>query len=665
MVEIMEPPANKSLLSSSRPGVPTLYIDYETRSRCDLRKHGAWNYSLDPSTQVLCMAHKIDDMPIGLWQPFLGDNPYMMPAEVFHHVCNGGLIEAHNAFFEYVIWHHVLNWPAVPIERWRCSAALAASQGLPRSLAGAALGAGLAVEKDQEGHRLMLKMCKPRKPTKNDKREWFESREDLIRLGQYCEQDVATEYALSQKLGSLSDFEQRVWHLDMKINTRGVQCDVEACKGAVSMLSQLAQQGKREIEELTEGAVKSPGQVVKLCDWLQQQGVEIADLRAATVKECLKGTVLPDKARRALEIRQANSKSSTKKYQAMIDRAAADGRIRSLLLYWGALTGRWAGAGIQIQNFPSGNLEHETVVGLIEAIREEDLEYLKVFGEPNDVLSSCLRAMLIAKPGHNLIDFDYASIEARILLWLADDQRALDIFRRKECIYKDMAATIYSVIPDKITKAQRKLGKVAVLGLGYGMGDEKFQMTCKKFGIDIDLPFASRIVAAYREKYPRVKQLWRDMNTIALRAVREGVPGRVGHLHISMRDGNMIMLLPSGREIIYRKPFITLEPAPWDELQIIERLNYISPRGPVGTYGAKLIENGTQGAARDMLAYAMLEIDGEGHDIVLSVHDEAAAEVAEGVTLEMILKILERKDEWAEGIPIDSEGWIGKRFRKD
>jgi DNA polymerase len=649
----MEPPANKSLLSSSRPGVPTLYIDYETRSRCDLRKHGAWNYSLDPSTQVLCMAHKIGAKPIGLWQPFLGDNPYMMPAEVFHHVCNGGLIEAHNAFFEYVIWHHVLNWPAVPIEQWRCSAALAASQGLPRSLAGAALGAGLAVEKDQEGHRLMLKMCKPRKPTKNDKREWFESREDLIRLGQYCEQDVATEYALSQKLGSLSDSEQRVWHLDMKINTRGVQCDVEACKGAVSMLSQLAEQGKREIEELTEGAVKSPGQVVKLCDWLQQQGVEIADLRAATVKECLKGTVLTDKARRALEIRQANSKSSTKKYQAMIDRAAADGRIRSLLLYWGALTGRWAGAGIQIQNFPRGSIKHETVMGLIPAIVEEDLKYLRALGDPTDTLSSCLRAMLIAKPGHELIGADYSSIEARVLLWLAGDERGLEIFRQGQDIYVDMAATIYGVLPDQVTKDQRMLGKVAILGLGYGMGAQKFVLTCKGYGIDIDLSMAERVVQAYRTKYFKVKELWQNYNSLAIEQIKNN-PGR------SMR-----LELPSGREIVYQRPRLTPEPAPWDELQLIDRIQYESPRGPVHTYGAKLVENITQAVARDVMAHAMVELDAAGLDIVLSVHDEIVIEVPEGTTsVDAVCDLMCRLPDWARGLPVAAEGWIGKRFRK-
>jgi len=630
---------------SSSSGVPTLYIDFETRSHCDLKKHGAWNYSIDPSTEVLCMAWKIDDGPINLWTR---DMPF--PYVVAKHVKAGGLVEAHNAFFEYVIWHHVLKLHKIPIKQWRCSAALAASRGLPRSLAGAATAAGLSVEKDREGYLLMLKMCKPRKPTKNNPAEWHETPEDLERLGQYCIQDVRTEYELSKKLGHLSDFEQRVWHLDLKINTRGVQCNVEACKAAVEILDELAEQGKREIEDLTQGAVKSPAQVVKLCDWMQGQGVDIPSLAKDVVSEYL-GTDLPVKVRTALEIRQRNSKASTKKYQAMIDRAASDGRIRSLLLYWGAHTGRWAGSGIQVQNFPKGKLSAETAESLLPAILGRDIEFLSALGDPGELLSSCLRSMLVSKPGYRLIGADYASIEARVLLWLAGDERGLQIFRRGDDIYVDMAAGIYGVLPNEVTKDQRALGKVAILGLGYGMGAQKFVATCKSWGIPINPQLAQRVVDTYRDKYQRVQQLWRDTDYKAKKQIKT--------------TGELRLRIPSGREIVYNKPSIGMEPAPWDPLQMTERMSYESPRGLTHTYGAKLVENITQAVARDLLAHAMLNIEAAGYDIVLSVHDEVVVEVLKGVSsVEEICGLMCELPDWAAGIPVAAEGWEGETFRK-
>jgi DNA polymerase len=641
--------------------VPTLYVDFETRSECDLRKHGAWIYSKHPSTEVLCMAWKIDDGPINLWTR---NTPF--PAAVYNHVLiNRGLNEAHNAFFEYVIWHNTLKLPVVPIQQWRCSAALAATHGLPRSLAGASAAAGLDVEKDREGHLLMLKMCKLRKPTKNNPAKWHETPEDLKRLGEYCVQDVATEYALSQKLGHLSDTEQRVWHTDLKINLRGVQCDVEAVKGAIDLLTQLEERGKRDIERVTKGAVKSPAQVVALCDWIKQRGIELDGLAKANVSEALAREDLPPEVREVLEIRQANSKSSTKKYQAMLDRADTDGRIRSLLLYYGAHTGRWAGSGIQIQNFPRGTLKAAVAEGLIDAIKDRDIEYLEALGDPSELLSSCLRSMLTARPGYELIGADYSSIEARVLLWLADDQRGLDLFRGGRCIYRDMAGDIYGKLPDDVTDAERMLGKVAILGLGYGMGWKKFVLTCKGWGISISDAMAERVVFAYRNKYAKVKQLWYDMNSAAINAIRYGTTSRVGRCVVSRRDGNMIIRLPSGREIVYNKPELSQEPAPWDPEQLIDRISYESPRGRTDTYGAKLIENVTQAAARDLMAGAMLELEDAEHDVVLSVHDEAVVEVPEGTVEEWeVSDMLCKLPAWAAGLPVAAEGWVSRRFRK-
>ena len=201
-----------------------IYFDLETRSEVDLLKVGAWVYSQHPSTEVMCMAHKWDDRPTELWvpqsyealsqrlSPTIGaDNLiYHLPPAAPRWVKEARRM-AHNAWFESCMWINCLvpkyGFPEVPADLWYCSSAWAAQFAIPKSLEGAGQALGLDVQKDKEGHTLMLKMCKPTKAWMDgdkDAPKWHEDPKDLERLYQYCIQDVDTEYELAQRLGAMS-----------------------------------------------------------------------------------------------------------------------------------------------------------------------------------------------------------------------------------------------------------------------------------------------------------------------------------------------------------------------------------------------------------------------------------------------------------------------------
>ena len=225
-----------------------IYLDFETRSKADLKKVGAWKYSMHPSTEVLCMAWAIDDGEVQLWKP--GDEAPLFirkPKDIDELLIKTFLdlstdtYEAHNAFFERAIWTNVLKWGPV---NWTCSAAKCAAHSLPRALDKAGEALGLTIQKDQEGKRIMMKMCRPRKPSKHNPSVWHEDPEDFEKLYKYCMDDVRAERALSKALKPLNKIEQKVWALDQKINERGINVDMEAVKAAIQVSVELSQKRK-------------------------------------------------------------------------------------------------------------------------------------------------------------------------------------------------------------------------------------------------------------------------------------------------------------------------------------------------------------------------------------------------------------------------------------
>jgi DNA polymerase len=572
-------------------------IDFETFSELDVKKVGAYKYAEHASTEVLCLRWNYPEDPdfVYLWTP--GEDREELE-DLFACINNGEEVEAHNAGFEWVIWNGVCvskyGFPELNVNNLYCSAAKAAAASMPRKLEDLAVALNSPIQKDMDGHRVMLKLSKPRKPSKNNPAtRWTKDAVpgDFEKLYDYCGDDVLAEKAASQMLPDLSKTERRVWLLDQLINTRGIYCDIELCKIAVDFAKEFQDKLLKELDAITNGYVKTAKQVVKFKDWLNLQGVSLPNLQADTVEEALNDAEIKGDARRALEIRRHLAKSSITKFEAMLRMASEDdGRIRGTLLYHGAGTGRWTGRGIQPQNFIRGSVKDlET---LFETLAMGDLDLFEmVYENPMDALASATRGMLRAEPGHKLVAGDYAAIEARVLFWLAGCSDGLSVFKRGEDIYKDMATDIYRIRMADVTKDQRQLGKQAILGLGYGMGKPKFKTTCLGYGMEVSDSLAALAVDTYREKYFQVPEYWRGMEKAAIKAVETKSVIKFKNLKWGVKGPWLFCQLPSGRKLGYFKPRVEKVASQWGAKPTLKYMSVNSVTRQwekTKTYGGKL-----------------------------------------------------------------------------
>lgn len=648
-------------------------LDFETFSELNVKTVGAFRYAEHPSTDILCLRwnYPEDKDHVYLWTP---DDDFEELDDLFRAIELGEKVEAHNAQFEWCIWNTVgrekYDFPELPLKQLYCSAAKGAGCSMPRSLEGLGEALNTPIKKDKEGHNVMLQLSKPRKPTKNNPDPVFTKEkypEKYERLYNYCGDDVLSEKSASNLLPELSPYERKVWMLDQIINRRGIYCDIQLCKIAVSFAEKFQKKLLKELVELTEGQVKTAKQVAKLKAWLHSEGVEIPDLQADTVDKFLDKDSVQGGARRALEIRRHLGKSSITKFKAMLSRACEDGRIRGTLLYHGAGTGRWTGRGIQPQNFIRGSIKDLDT--LFEVLSEGDLELFEMLYEnPMDALASATRGMLRAAPGNKLIAGDYSAIEARVLFWLAGCLQGLEVFKKGEDIYKDMASDIHKVPIGKITKDQRQLGKQAILGLGFGMGKPKFKTTCLGYGMDVTDGLAGLAVNTYRTKYYQVPEFWKGMEHAAIKAVKTGSVIKYRNLKWGVRGRWLFCQLPSGRKLAYYNPKIKTVASQWGgkpTLTYMSVNSYTKKWERTKTYGGKLVENVVQATARDLMVNSLFQVEKEGYKTVLTVHDEIVTEVKEDFgSPKEFEQIMERLPEWAKGCPVKAEAWEGLRFKK-
>lgn len=681
-------------------------IDFETKSKVDIKKAGGWRYSEDPSTDVLVLKFRIPGSEImGHWDPVfetLEEDPLEPLKPLFEWIENGGLIEAHNAQFEEAIWQNVMvkkyGCPNVRPSQWRCSASKAAALALPRSLEEVGKALHLPIEKDMEGRRLMLKMSKPKKPLKADKEKWLsdpdirllddkmtfyhdpsgeeitlwnEEPKDMLRLFEYCTRDVETEEVASEAMLDLSPSELKVWQLDQTINRRGIFCDVPLIKKSLTFIEKYSEVLTKELQEVTNGEIKTSGQVKKILEWLEDEGVFMDSLAKANIEEALGWDFLSPNARRVLEIRQLLALTSPKKLKAMLTMVGEGDRIRGTLMYHGASTGRWSGKGIQPQNLPRGTVKD--VDSCIEALEKDSYEeFSEKYPDVLGAVSSCIRGMLCAAPGKKLYCADFSSIESRALFWLADEIGGLEIYHTHGKVYESMAADIYGVPMESIKKGsfERQLGKQAILGCGYQMGWKTFIDTCAGYGIEITKEQSQMAVNAYRMKFERVKAFWYEAEAAAIEAVLK--PGKViqnGKVCWKKVGKYLFCKLPSGRKLAYYDPQIRRGETPWGDPK--DLLTFMGVDSKIRkwtrqkTYGGKLVENITQAVARDFMVEAMLREEAAGYEIILTVHDELLCESPEDFgSLEEFENLMAIIPDWGKGCPIEVEGWEGKRFKK-
>jgi len=750
-----------------------LEMDFETRSLVDLTKTTTDRYAEDPSTEVLCLAIKREGEPTKWWVPPTVreklDHGSDIPNEIFsaflaEMVLEADIIEAHNAGFETALWHHVMvkrhGFPEIPADKWRCSAAKAAMHSLPRSLAGAADALKLEVHKSKEGKALMMSMCRPRPPLQAQykafaekydisleqaklehksadmKKRWYlapgdkelirwkEDADSLTKLIEYCIQDVESEHALSTRLKNLPEAELKIWQLTEEINNRGLPVDLEAVDAMMDMVHFTQEEIFEEFRLLTGGEVDSPSCYVGFANWVRSQGVPCSGVSKGAIEELLERPDLPSHVRAALRIAQDANKSSTAKYAALKRGCSSDSRIRGTLLYHGAGTGRWTGKLFQPQNLPRGSFSD--VDDCIDAVVDRDFDYVDMmWGSKMDAASTCIRGMIKASDGHELIAADFSAIEGRVIAWLAGEESELDIYRAGKDPYVAVAAsafgTPYSEIMEALDKEEawakdmRFKGKTGCLACGFGGGKN----AVKRFAPDMPLAEAADLVRRWREAHPKTKQFWYDLTDAASSAIRfpnkTFLAGKI-QFHYRPQYGFLMCKLPSGRILYYADPECHKElvgskvaarkamAAPgskhyfagatyWVEggqlmmeengeepkavsmEDLWERESYQIRAWTVDSVTKRWVKrdlshvtlsnNVTQATARDLMTHGLLNTEGAGYRTIFSVHDEVIAEVLIGFgSVKEFEDLLCDLPPWAEGLPIKAEGWRAKRFKK-
>ena len=655
-----------------------LFIDFETYSECSLDDCGAYVYANHPSTDLLSMSYCFGhDGEIHNYKHLEGDT---LPNDVRQHVENGGIISAHNAFFDYCIWQYVCvpkhGWPSSKLEQWEDTMAKAASHSLPLSLEKCADAMRLDVKKDTISGRILNKLARPQytKDGRMFRHYPSDSPDSYKTLYIYNDRDVAVARLIDKRIPDLSPEEWKIWFFTQRINHRGIYVDVESIKEILPRVEKEKEQFNARATEITKGVITKITQVQRIKKYANAKGVDLPNTQKETLEHYLtvRSNELPEEVREILEMRLMGGKSSTGKYEAMLKSAHCDQRVRGTLVYCGAIkTGRWAGRQVQPHNFPKPTVKYESIEELIDDLRNSPRDQiLEKYGSLMHAASTATRGMICAPPGKILNVADYNAIEVRILFWLADEQEGLKVYREGGDIYVEMAKDVYG--NPNLTKSdsdERWLGKQIILGCGYGMGPPKFMVTCAGYGRSITEDLSQKAVYSYREKYYKVVELWNGIEEAAMKAMT--APFNIeeyGYVKFKKIGQHLYCKLPSGRKIVY--PYARLErvKTPWGavKLAITYRTLENGMWKRTSTFGGKLVENVCQGVARDFMAHGMITAEEKGgYEMVTTVHDEAVSETPRDYgDIEEYCELLVDIPDWGKGCPLEAEGKRVQRYQK-
>lgn len=625
------------------------FLDFESRSRAKLRDIGRRNYWEHPSTEALCcVVYDNETDALNVWTPG-NPAPYTAADTVVAHNWEG--------FDRFGAARY--GWPAA---RAIDSAMCARRAGLPGGLDQLAQRL-LGTTKDKTGNALTLSLSRPSRAKARLGRLPTVTRDIFTRVVEYCADDVglmvdlcegdesAGRVGLLDWAGDASDFENQVYAAHLAINDKGIGFDAELATALLradeSNAWRIAEDVGRTLGMTAERVIeiaRSPAQFTEMTGEPNAQ--------AETVAACTHPIA---RAREALATIAAG------KFRAGVARQSPDGRLRDTQRYYGAHTGRWSGAGMQLQNLPRPSdafekLDDDAVCRLADAIKAGTAH------PTQDEISGLVRSTLAAAPGKRLIARDYSGVEARGLAWAAGDDDAIDVFLSGRDVYKVMASEIFGDDYDSIGKGtKRSIGKIAELACGYGQGHKKFYEN-NAAALDAAGVSAVEVIRAWRSLHAPIVRFW-DRLAKAFIAAAQGRVVRAGPYTFEPGHGSDVLcMLPSGRSIVYPEVKVGRGERGPD-------VSYMSrDRGRVRIYGGMIAENVTQAMCRDLLADAMVQAhDTFGDCLVLSVHDELVIEVDECAAQEAdaeLSNIFDNIPAWAEGFPVASAGFICRRYRK-
>ena len=647
-----------------------LFVDFETRSRCDLPARGVYNYALDASTEVLCMSYAFGDEDVVTWTP---DLPF--PERVRNHK---GQIRAHNAAFERLIFQYVLEID-FDLEQFYCTAAQARANCGPGSLEDIGRFASAEMKKDYRGAQLIRLLSIPQADGK------FRNDPDLMaEMVRYCEQDVRAMRAISLAMRDLSADELLDYHVNERINDRGVLLDLDLARAAIKYASDELVEIENLVAEITKDeiqSVRSP----KMREWvLERVGPQAKKLMESYKDGEKKYSIDKNVRANLLLLAEENADevppdvadviqcaddlwaSSTAKFTRLADLADdEDRRVRGAFVFnGGSATGRASSYGAQVHNFPRKTVKNPDEVR--QAMVRGHAIVPKYGKRVTDVLKGMLRPALVPAPKHSLIVADWSAIEARMNPWLANagiwSEDKLDLFRKGEDIYKVNAYRTFHVPVNEVTDDQRQIGKVQELACGYGGAIGAFAAMGRIYGVLLPESDARRMVDAWRRANPWAVSYWNDLESAYMRAMRnpthEFSAGRV----VYMFDGlHLWYALPSGRVLCY--PYAKIDSdgvsyakASWKPAADAKEW----PRARL--WKGLACENICQAAANDVLRHTLRQVDA-----VLHIHDEVVLEVPEDSAEDWALRLKEimcTPPEWAQGLPLNAEVKIMSRYGK-
>jgi len=653
------------------------HLDYEVYSEADLPVVGTYRYAADPSTEVLMFAIATDDEGPYLWvhprwRSVLSSNPRadLLVASIGP----DDLVWAHYATFEVAVTkyrrsHEVPFLAKIQLHQWRCTSLLGRCAAMPSKLEKLAETLQLTQRKDPKGAALIRMFCIPQDDGGCRILPSLQP-EKFAQLGSYCLQDVRAERSIHTKLkpfelrGALLD----AWLFDLRMNDRGFPVNCDALRRAQEIIEEASGEVADKFCKLTG---LQPTQNKKMREFLAAKGLEMENLQADTVEETLEGLDPTHPAYTALQLYSQVQFAAVKKVKAMLDSVCPDGWIRGMLLFHGAGTGRWAGRGVQPQNFKRPTIKGaEGVYAMIcKGRTREHIEL--IYGNVLDAISSCIRNFIQPAQG-DLLDADYNAIEARIICWLAGQFDRLSEWERGIDQYKIMAGKIYNRPAESIINPsdEREVGKRTILGCGFGMGSKKFQKTCKdQYGLDVPKSVCDKAVMVYRETHDNVQRFWWSCQRAAIKAIQH--PGEIykAGAHISFWTATvngikfLFMRLPSGRKIVYPWPELQIDPDRDGSYRITFMAEVKGKWMRTDTYGGKLAENATQGVAADIMMNGAVKAEKIGAEIIMLVHDQAPA-LHRKVSLKDYVAALTDLPSWAAGLPIKAEGRIVPYYKK-
>ena len=670
-----------------------VFCDFETKSKADITKVGAWNYSAHESTDVLMLSTEYGDLANVIETPETGFQSAVAlsknPENIF---------VAHHAFFEQAIWANkmVPKYGAAPLppDRWRCTRALAWAHGLPGNLDGAAKALKLTSQKRATGKDLIKFFCIP----KSD--GTFNSPHDFPQKWQefcgYCVDDVKTMRELFERLRPLPGLEQQVWTVDQIINQRGIQLDIPLLQRALLFIEYQKYENRVAFEQLT--GLPRASLRAQFNEWVNRYNdTPIPNTQAGTIKALIADPSTHVLVKTAAELYQQAQKSSLIKFEKALSMSDSQGIYREVGNYAGAHTLRWTSWGAQWQNPPRP--KHK-IDNIIHALYNNDYKTFEwIYGSVTMPLSSLIRGLIIARPERKLYVGDYVQIEARGLAYLAGDETKLELYRQGLDVYSEGAKEVFQCeVSKKVNPDKRQAYKVLELANQYGGGIGAGANFSKQYDFDPEplydilwdkahpetkgkaewsearytktaLPEdrlskkAALGIDVFKQKWraanPKIVAYWKALEEAVKSAIYTQKPVVVGAVTWFVDDIFLYCRLPSGRDIVYPYPDVSSDGtiSYWGE----DNGKFVKQY----TYGGKLSENVTQAFCRDFLAWAMVDLEREGFPVVLHLHDEAVCEVPMADDrFEKFKQVLSQSRQWAPGFPIDVDCWSGTRYDK-